>query len=310
MISLDRYLGCISGLTYGDAYGAAYEGGLFEKLIWKIIGRTKKGELRYTDDTQMSIDIAQSYLSKNEIDSDCLAEQFAKSYQYSRGYGPSAAWLLKQIKKGSHWKNINKVKFSSGSWGNGAAMRAPVIGLIYAQRPHEMNQAIFKSSVITHAHPLAIEGAKIIALTVSSVLCEFSTEHLFEKLILNSNHSIYRKKLETAKNWILYSVKPSQNEIKLHLGNQIQASESVISAVYFAIQFKNHRLDQMLHPIFKLGGDTDTIGSMAGSIWGAINGLNKIRRIELDRIEKIDWILNLGEKLYFNKQEPLNPPIE
>ena len=64
MIDDDKYLGCFLGLAIGDAYGAPFEGGYIERLLWRIIGKTNNGKIRYTDDTQMSIDLAKSFIEK------------------------------------------------------------------------------------------------------------------------------------------------------------------------------------------------------------------------------------------------------
>ena len=49
-----------SGFVYRDRIGAGHEGGFVERLLWRIIGRTRRGERRWTDDTQMSLDVAES----------------------------------------------------------------------------------------------------------------------------------------------------------------------------------------------------------------------------------------------------------
>ena len=56
------YSGCFYGLALGDALCAPYEGGFLERGIWKLFGKTKAGKIRYTDDTQMSLDVAHSLL--------------------------------------------------------------------------------------------------------------------------------------------------------------------------------------------------------------------------------------------------------
>ena len=73
------------GLAYGDALGAPYEGGVLERLLWRLIGRTGKGEIRWTDDTQMAVDVAEVLLSCGSVEQQKLAEQFARSYRWSRG---------------------------------------------------------------------------------------------------------------------------------------------------------------------------------------------------------------------------------
>ena len=100
----DKFIACLLGLAYGDAICAAYEGGIIERLLWRLIGRTKANELRFTDDTQMSLDIAQSFITQGKLDQNKLAYAFAKSYQWSRGYGPSAAKILKEYVVRCHGK--------------------------------------------------------------------------------------------------------------------------------------------------------------------------------------------------------------
>ncbi len=92
----DKYHGCLIGLALGDALCVPYEGGISERFLWKFFSTTKTGEIRYTDDTQMTIDIARSLIAYQGINQDALAEQFSSSYQWSRGYGPSAAKRLKE----------------------------------------------------------------------------------------------------------------------------------------------------------------------------------------------------------------------
>ncbi|KZN55777.1 ADP-ribosylglycohydrolase family protein [Pseudoalteromonas luteoviolacea] len=62
-----------------------------------VFRRYTDAKQRYTDDTQMSIDVANSFIASQRIEQNHLAEEFAKSYHWSRGYGPSAAKLLKGI---------------------------------------------------------------------------------------------------------------------------------------------------------------------------------------------------------------------
>ena len=99
-IPVEVFEGCLLSLALGDALGAPYEGGPIERLVWWFIGTTKQGESRWTDDTQMAVDIAESLISKGTLDPDDLAARFASSYRWSRGYGPAAGKLLKRIARG------------------------------------------------------------------------------------------------------------------------------------------------------------------------------------------------------------------
>ena len=181
MKDLRYHAGCFAGLVAGDVLCAGHEGGLLERLLWAIIGKSN-GKCRYTDDSQMSFDIAHVLLSGN-YSQDLLAQEFAANYRWSRGYGPAAGGLLKQVKAGRHWSELNKAKFKNGSWGNGAAMRAPVIGLFCAGKSLSIKKFCVEISEITHANPLAIDGAFVIAALIAGM----GASHLgwFEKQYCN-----------------------------------------------------------------------------------------------------------------------------
>ena len=71
--------GCLLGLALGDAMGAPHEGGPLERMVWRLIGTTRDGDMRFTDDTQMSLDLGESLIAKGGVDEDDLARRFARS---------------------------------------------------------------------------------------------------------------------------------------------------------------------------------------------------------------------------------------
>ena len=144
MKSKDSFSGCFFGLALGDALCAPYEGGVLERALWLLIGKTSAGKNRYTDDTQMSLDVAKSLLEKNGVDQDHLATTFASSYRWSRGYGAGASKMLRKIRNGANWQEVNRVVFACGSYGNGAAMRAPIVALYFYGNDRELSTAIGK----------------------------------------------------------------------------------------------------------------------------------------------------------------------
>src|SRR6478609_148321 len=162
-LTLDQFSGCMLGLATGDALGAPYEGGPLERLVWHVIGRTSDGCLRWTDDTQMALDLAGSLLEEGGVRPEALAKRFASSYRWSRGYGPGAAKVLKRIRRGEPWEAASRAVYAEGSFGNGAAMRAPVLALFFARDRAGLLDGARASAMITHAHPLGIDGALLTA---------------------------------------------------------------------------------------------------------------------------------------------------
>lgn len=298
MTSVEQTVGCLLGLSLGDALGARYEGGVLERLLWRWIGTTRTGELRWTDDTQMAIDLAESYLATGDLDQDDLAVRFATSYRWSRGYGPGTARVLRRIAAGTDWRQASRAVHSGGSYGNGAAMRAPVIGLIYAGRPDELATAAERSAVVTHAHPLAIEGAVLIAGATAAALHGESSATMLDSAIAAVSRPELSDRLIIARDWLESGREVGTRDVVRTLGNGVAAQASCVTAVYLALRYREQPLVDLLEFVAKCGGDTDTISAMAGAIWGAANGRGKLPEEWLSRLEQRDRIVVLGEAVH------------
>lgn len=282
------------GLAFGDALGARYEGGILERSLWALIGKSK-GRMKYTDDTQMSLDIINSILSCEKVDQDRLALQFANSYRWSRGYGLGAAKSLKLIKKGMPWNQANTSQFKDGSFGNGAAMRSPVLALFYSGK--QLKEKVKLASVITHVHPEAIEGAYLIALSVSLSLQASPIDVILEKLNEVSEIEVFKNHLK----WLgsfFYDGKYPYSDLTKWFGNGIEARNSCITAIAFALYFRSRSYLEMFDAIRKGKGDVDTIAAMVGAIWGAYNGFDAMTDLKLGSLESGETIVKLADQAF------------
>ena len=291
-------MGCFLGLAYGDALCAPYEGGPIERLLWRMIGKTKAKEHRFTDDTQMSLDIANSFINEGKFEQDKLAQEFASSYQWSRGYGPSAGKILKRIRNGMPWQKANVSVHKDGSFGNGAAMRAPILAMCFKPSSSEFKPSVIHSAEITHSNKLAIEGALLIAYATAYALSDMHNDELCNRLIELTKTTAFKDRLKACKNYIHQDTELEIRDIKKKFGNGITAEQSCITAVYLALKFRNKPFISLLDFIKKLGGDTDTIAAMSGAIWGAFNGAEKLQINTLPTIEKQNDIKNIAVQLY------------
>ncbi len=308
MIALEQSVGCLLGLSLGDAYGARYEGGVLERWLWRWIGTTQAGELRWTDDTQMSIDLVESYLATGGVDQDDLAARFAGSYRWSRGYGPGTARVLRRIAAGCDWRQAAQSVHAGGSFGNGAAMRAPVIGLIHVHRPDELALAAERSAVVTHAHPLAIEGAVLIAGATAAALRGDSSATILDSVSAAVSRPELADRLSIARDWLESGRVAGTRDVVRTLGNGVAAQASCVTAVYLALRYRDQPLVDLLEFVATCGGDTDTISAMAGAIWGAVNGRGKLPEAWLSRLEQRDRIVALGEALHDRIHERNDSP--
>lgn len=265
------FAGSLLGLALGDAFGAPLEGGPLEQAAWRLMGSTPDGCRRWTDDTLMALDLAESLTARGTLDQDDLAQRFARSYCWSRGYGPGAARLLKLIRKGVDWRQANTRVFSEGSFGNGGAMRAPVVGLFYWQDFNALVAGARASAVITHAHPLGQQGAVLVALATALALENHSPKQMLQVLGRQSVAPPLRDRLEIAAAWMAGET-ASPDDVRTQLGNGIVATESCVTSIYVAFKFIERPFGELLDFVAVCGGDVDTIGAMAGAIWGARNG--------------------------------------
>ena len=287
--------------------GAGHEGGLLERLVWRVIGRTREGRRRFSDDTQMSLDLADSLLAHPDLDPDDLARRFAQGYRWSRGYGRGAARLLKQIRSGVDWRVANTAVFPEGSFGNGAAMRAPVVGVFYAADPAVLLEKAEQSAVITHAHPLGQEGAVLVALASRLALLDGEPFDLLDELKMHARSEAFRDRLSAARLLLDRGEVPVPVVVRT-LGNGIQATDSCITAIYWAARFLAASFDDLMTMIIAEGGDVDTIGAMAGAIWGARNGMEALPSRALASLEQAGRIRDTAKALFLRRSTVLVKP--
>jgi poly(ADP-ribose) glycohydrolase ARH3 len=295
---LDHVEGCLLGLALGDALGAPFEGGVVERLVWRAIGRTRSREMRWTDDTQMSLDIVESLVSSGRVDQDDLATRFAASYRWSRGYGPGTAKLLKRVARGVGWAEASRAVYPDGSFGNGAAMRSPIIGLFFAGRPDDLVDAARKAALVTHAHPLGVEGAVLVAAASAGLALGDAANAVLARTKNLCNEPAFTTRLDIAKEWLDLGSEVTPTEVRKRLGHGVAAAESCVTALYVAMRFRTAPYLEMHRFVVALGGDVDTIGAMAGAMWGASNGATLLPEAAMGRLEQRERVRGAASALH------------
>ncbi len=292
-----RIVGSVLGLALGDAFGAPYEGGLVEQTLWALIGRSK-GRRRWTDDTQMTIDVIESLLACRGVDQNDMAQRFAASYRWWRGYGPGAAKLLQGIAAGQSWQQARCSVYKDGSFGNGGAMRSPAIGLFYAKASEEeLVEAARAVAEITHGHALGQEGAVLIALATALAASDQPALAIIDRLVNRSQYPQFTDKLVTARQWLAEGEKVEPARVAAELGNGIAAPNSCPTAIYLALSCRQSSFDELLTFAIRLGGDVDTIAAMAAAIWGASQGEAALPPDKLSRLEQYGRLQALAQNL-------------
>lgn len=298
------------GVALADAWGAPYEGGLLERLLWRVIG-TRQGRRRWTDDTQMTFDVAASLADVQGIDQDDLAARFARSYQWSRGYGPGAARILKRIHRGEHWTTASRAVYAQGSYGNGAAMRSVPIGLFFAARgTNAVIKAAQSAAEITHAHPQGKEGAVLIALVAGLVFNSLSPSEIWTAIKAETWSPVLSDKLAIAEQWLSNKQPVEPSRVARQLGRSMTAANSCPTAVYIALRHLSKPFAELLDFARRVGGDVDTIGAMAGGLWGAARGLGALPIEQLAGLEACDHLLREASRFAAALQAGLESPAD
>ena len=302
-IDRDRFAGCLLGLALGDAMGAPFEGGVLERLLWRCIGRTRAGHTRWTDDTQMALDVAASLAAHGRLEQDDLARRFGASYRWSRGYGPGAAKVLRRIRRGVDWRVANRTVHADGSHGNGGAMRAPVVGIWFAGSG-ELVAGARASAEVTHAHPLGQAGAVVIAAATAGAASGADAHGVIAAARSSCTAEPFCGQLATVHEWRERGNAPGARVVRDTLGNGIAAARSCVTAIHAAVRFLDAPFVDLQQFVRELRGDVDTIGAMAGAVWGAANGAQRLPAEPLAKLEQREWIEAAAVALHARRYAP------
>lgn len=185
-------------------------------------------------------------------------------------------------------------------------MRAPVVGLFYSNRRDDLAAAARLCASVTHAHPLGMEGAALVASATAFALLSHSPAEVLESAATTCTLEPSGARLETAMMWFNSGVEPRPADVARQLGNGIAASESCVTAIYVAVRFLDRRFLELQEFIAACGGDVDTIGAMAGAIWGAANGVERLPSEDLERLEQREPLLNVASALHARTIDAVN----
>jgi poly(ADP-ribose) glycohydrolase ARH3 len=292
-----KFLGSMIGSALGDAIGElAFDHRNIEDLS-AVIEKSK--QLRYTDDTAMAIGIAQSIIKVRGIDQQHLGDTFATNYRHEpwRGYAIGPPLIFDEVQSsGKSYTEVARSLFAgTGSFGNGAAMRIAPVGLFFYDSPNLYRQASL-SALVTHAHPVGIDGAAVLAYAVAQTVNqnpkgEFPRKKFIQNMIDFSKEETIKRKMVLVKR--LREEKIPSAQVALKLGQSVAVQESMPFAVYSFLRHPKSFADCLFTAILH-GGDRDTLGAMAGAVSGTYLGIKAIPKKWLDKLENRDKIEQLA----------------
>ena len=294
----------LMGVAIGDALGLPLEFEWREPLDAWLDGLeglecvAPRGYCAYSDDTEMTLIVAESLAERCGVDQEHLVEQLMAKAQIQdelRYYGAGTIAVIKLLRKGFPWKRAVLEVYESGNMGNGAAIRVAPVALFYHPDPQAVWRAAGEQAIVTHAHPIGVEAARIQALAIHYSLCGVDPARLPRVLLGHARTPEFRAALRAVEG--LLGTDPSPGEVVEALGNGAPGHESVPAAIYSHARAQGDPLRAVLNAL-SLGGDSDSIASMAAAIAVAyskgLRGLGHLR----DAVEGTDEISRVAARLY------------
>ena len=242
------------GAILGDIIGSPFE---FDRG-----DKSKNFELftrgcGFTDDSVMTIAVAEALIAvgsdadEKEIEEAVIAnmQDWGKHYPHA-GYGGSFR----------HWlKDRHPQPY--GSYGNGSAMRVSAAGWLYhtIERTREVARW---TAAVTHNHPEGIKGAEATASCIFLARSGASKEDMRDYVEQEFHYDLSR----------------TLNEIRPYYHHVESCQQTVPEAITAFLEAED--FEDAVRNAVSLGGDTDTLAAITGSIAEAFFGIPVVLKAE------------------------------
>ena len=233
----------IVGAMIGDIVGSRFEHNNCKSKDFTFF----RSGCRATDDTVMTLAIAKTLTETNgkykDLNSIAINNMVEVGRKYQQcGFGRT---FFDWIKTDNH-EPYN-------SYGNGSAMRISPVGIV-AKTEKELKEVSQKVTEVSHNHPDGIKGAEAVAMMIFLIRKGLTKEELKERFIKDYYP-------------IDFNVKELQENYKF----KISCSETVPQA--FVAFYESINFEDAIRNAISIGGDSDTIGAICGSIAAEYYGI-------------------------------------
>ena len=229
------------GAIVGDIAGSVYE--------WNNI-KTKEFPLFspegfFTDDTVMTLAIADGLMNGGSREAFIKAmKKYGRLYPYA-GYGSRFGnWILTDDTS------------PYNSWGNGSAMRVSPVAWAF-NTLSEVEEYAEICAAVTHNHPEGIKGARATAAAIFLARTGATREEIREYIEKQYGYDLSRT---------LDEIRPNYRFDESCQGTVPEAIIAFLESVSFEDAIRN---------AISLGGDSDTLAAITGSIAEAAYGIPK-----------------------------------
>ena len=237
------------GAILGDIIGSPFEFDRGDKTKdFKLFSRRS----HFTDDSVMTLAVCEALLkvgqdaTVKEIEDTVISsmQSWGRRYPHEGYGGYFRRWLTAR-----HPEPYN-------SFGNGSAMRVSAVGWLYDSL--EKTRTVAKATAnVTHNHPEGIKGAEATASAIFMARNGSSKEEI-KKYIEKEFH---------------YDLNRTLNEIRPGYHMDETCQKTVPEAIIAFLEARD--FEDAIRNAVSLGGDTDTLGAITGSIAEAYFGISE-----------------------------------
>ena len=250
------------GAILGDIIGSPYEfdHNNIKTKDFPLFSRNSQ----FTDDTVMTIAIAEAVLNADG-DLDDLADEAVASMQKLGRLYPYAGYGARFV----GWVHSDNPK-PYNSLGNGAAMRVSPVAWAFADM-ETVRKAARAVTAVTHNHPEGIKGAEATAATIFMARKGASKAEI--KAYIESEFG--------------YDLSRTCDEIRPDYRHDETCMRTVPEA--FAAFLEGESFEDVIRNAVSLGGDSDTLTAIAGSIAEGFYGID--HKLKAEAVKRLDGFL-------------------
>jgi ADP-ribosylglycohydrolase len=223
------------GAIAGDIIGSIYESAPIKSTDFPLFAP----QATFTDDTVLTVATAVAVL--DGIDYASAYRRMARLHA-TRGYGGSFY----------RWFHSDDAP-PYGSYGNGSAMRVSPVGWAFQDEKRVLDEAR-RSAAVTHNHPEGIKGAQATALAIFLARTGAGREDIRHRIQSDFGYDLQRT-VETIRPFYTF---------------RISCQETVPEALIAFLDANDY--ESAVRNAVSLGGDSDTLACIAGSLAEAYYG--------------------------------------
>ena len=237
------------GAIIGDIVGSIYEFDNTNRMDFPFFSERST----YTDDSIMTVAVAEWLLSDNTHSHDTLEEimvRYAHEYSFPMGgYGGAfSQWLFRPEGLVDYMTGkLANGRCPYNSWGNGSAMRASAVGWKFSTL-EETERVAELSASITHDHPEGIKGAQATAAAIFLARIGKSKDEIKEYIEARFG----------------YDLGTHTDEIRKVYGWESSCQGTVPPAIRAFLDSTD--FESAVRIAVSLGGDSDTLACITGGI--------------------------------------------